>query len=279
MLSTVDGFNHTPSEAMALGSMVHRLIATYLKGHRGDKLWPPYWSTRDCLRGVLEAMACEDQWYLPDTGADDKYLDGFLFEAGLIAKEWHQQVFEPSLRDVAVVAVEEEMRTVLTVKDGGIALVGTPDLVSPGTVFDWKVAGRGWSENKDGLTKGSFSPQPPLYLHLVRSAGLGIAPNKFVFFVYDRKKHEWTPFETEWSDIQIEAAVQNAKHAARMIIHDAWQFTPFSTVFGKTQRGWWCSRKYCGAWNICQGKRMISDDTDTEVEYDPRWVVSPEGEA
>jgi len=258
--------------------MVHAIISDFLTNHFDATEWPFKYVGLTTLQGLFTTLADKDGYTLDTIGVDGKYLDAFLFECGQIAVDWFQQVFEPTLRDVNPLLVERELRTTLTSKPQKVVLVGTPDLVTPGTVFDWKVAGRGWDSNKDGLTKGNFSPQPPLYLHLVRTAGLGIEPNTFVFYVYDVRAQHWEPYETTWTDEQITAAVQNAKHAARMILNDAFQFTPFSTVFGKVQRGWWCSAKFCGAWPICQGKRMINDGADTEVVRDPRWVTSPEGE-
>lgn len=150
-------------------------------------------------------------------------------------------------------------------------LHGTPDLIVPGqAIHDWKTAGRGWTENPAGLTKGSFGVQAPLYLWLwEEETGEQLA--EFTFWVYDRTKKVWNGYGTDWYARSILAAKRNAWMWAKQVDAQAFPFTPALYPYGKPQRGWHCSAQYCAAWDICDGKAMISDGADLMAKSPTHW--------
>ena len=173
--------------------------------------------------------------------------------------------------DLSAAGIETKITVPLGSLDDGrmVWLQGTPDLWTMGTVYDWKTTGNPWKENGGGLTRGSFGQQAPLYLHLVST--LGATATRFVFYVYDRGSGAWASHETVWSPASIGAALANAWEYGKMIGAGAFPYTPASDNYGKYQRGWHCSARYCGAWDICEGKRILADGADMDMKIDSHW--------
>jgi hypothetical protein len=56
-----------------------------------------------------------------------------------------------------------------------------------------------------------------------------------------------------------------------MVANDTYPATPAGESYGKYKRGWHCSAKYCGGWEICPFKGLIPDDADLEEKITHGW--------
>lgn len=276
-LSLLDGFDHTPSEPMVFGSMVHNLIESFLLLGEDDGQWPLRLATDSAITDSLLAVA-EKDGFTPAHVASDEQIATLIAGVRDAVTSWYDQVWTPNLHQVEPAGIERTMTIPLGLLPTGQAvwLQGTPDFYSTATGYDWKTAGRGWSVSSpryadQELTKGNFSPQAPLYLALIEWTHQ-ISPRRFVYIVYDRSKGTWSEYETVWSDAEIEASLLNAWEIGKQIAAQAFPYTPASDNFGKYERGWHCSPMYCGAWDICPGKAMLGDGYDIEQKKrNSRW--------
>ena len=265
-LSQEPGFNNTPSEAMFFGSVVHAMIDRFLT--LGDEgAWPFQLTTWEAIHETMLTEAIDDGFVLSEVATTEQIVL-FVDEVRSSCQAWYSQVWQEWFHEINVVGSEVKLTRPLGVLADGRAvwLQGTPDIHTGADLYDWKTSGSKWSINGDGLTKGSFQPQAPLYLHL-----MGLTEGHFTFVVYDRKEGTWTTHTTEWSASSVASAVRNAWEVGKQIGAKAFPYLPFESSFGKYKRGWHCSPKYCGAWDICPGKDMISDGIDTSVKIDRRW--------
>lgn len=137
-------------------------------------------------------------------------------------------------------------------------LSGTPDLYNGMGMVDYKTTGAAWQWYQ---AKVDLAIQPSIYLALHQHVYGELLP-EFIFYVWDRKKKEWLKFVTKREQEQVDAAVNTAdeylaQYAARIF--------PATMVVegrgGKKQRGWYCSAKWCPAWNICD-KKFLNDSVD-----------------
>lgn len=254
MHSQDEGFNRVPSEPMLFGTVVHNMIEAHLLGgsaNAADALW--------------KAQA-DDEFNLMEYASD--HAVEYLLDGTTMAYErWLDHVL-PRLPDEQPVYVEQKMqRPLAELEDGRVIWVqGTPDVGYSDRILDWKTAGRGWKENSNGQSKGSFGAQAPTYLWL---DGRGL--KTFTFYVYDRSKDEWGEYITQWDSSQLSANLLTIEGIGRAIAAGVVYYTPSSDTFGKVQRGWHCSPKYCGAWEICAGKDMLADGVDLEVPIEYGW--------
>jgi hypothetical protein len=276
-LSVVDGFNSTPSEAMFFGSLVHNLIERFLGGYVAGGVTPPSTYPLELLSrsviGLAIADVCEKDGFDWEDVTRQEQREAIYEEARVATLAWFAQVWSAHLFQSDVLGVEQKLTAPLRdepLPSGRQALLqGTPDLWTGGTVIDWKTSGRAWVVHAD-LTKGHFSPQAPIYFTLIERNG-GPKIRRMTFYVYDRSSASWAEHETNWTDEQVEASLENAWQYAKQIDAGAFPYTPFESTFGKYKRGWHCSPKYCGAWDICPGKAMIADDTDLSVRTERSW--------
>jgi hypothetical protein len=270
-LSLTEGFDHTPSEAMVFGTMVHNLIEAFLSGKDTDGAWPLRLSTDAAILAALMQAAEKDGFTVEDV-ASPEVVQRVVNEVRSACFAWYSDVWQAGLHQVDAVGIEHTMTIPLGLLPSGqsIWLQGTPDLYTPGTAYDWKTSGRPWSESKQGLTKGSFNQQAPIYLALIE-ASTGLRPRQFVFVVYDRSTGQWSEHETTWADETIAASLLNAWEVGKQIAAQAFPYTPATDNFGKYERGWHCSAMYCGAWNICPGKAMVGDGADLTQTRSNRW--------
>lgn len=267
--STDEGFIATPSAAMYRGTLAHAVIAAALLSPEGPMNSMP---DRATVLALMDAIAPEQGGFHPNQVASAGQVDLLIDEIQDAYVSWYSTVYEPRIAHETLVAVERKLFLPLGTAhhDNVVWLQGTPDAVMQAGVFDWKTGGRSWAVNKEGLSKGSFGPQAPLYLALANH-NLGTALQDFTFCVYAVEDRQWQFFPTRWDEHSIEAALLNALMVGRSIGAEAFPYTPFVSEFGKVKRGWHCSPTYCGAWNICPGKRMIEDGYDTEQVATAGW--------
>ena len=294
-LSTLDGFSDRGSEALVFGSTVHNHLEKFLNGH-GSDIWPIELATRDELRESLTQVEVKDDFLVADV-ASMASINAMLDEVLTACRQWHATVW-PELDSLGGGLAEQEMQVPFGTLpapnlcygcyestcdsqigdrcdnhpgDRKVWLQGTPDLVVQGHgMFDWKTSGRAWKVDDNGRTKGSFNAQAPLYLWMWKQR-TGEMLRDFTFWVYDRRNAAWQDHHTIWNDEQIDAALLNAWQYVLMLDAQAFPFTPTDSPYGKFQRGWHCSAKYCGGWEICPGKAMIDDGADLSARIDATW--------
>lgn len=254
-----EGYDYTPSEAMSFGTMVHgmaevdlALLGTPLAGN-----W-----RRDSVEGMWAdgLLAERDGSFDLHALASRDRIDKSVDEALLANKKWHRTVV-PTLDLDEQDDWEIEVRKTKqlgTLPDGRrVWFGGTADLVVPGLVLDWKTAGRGWDQSKADTTY-----QATYYTWLY-----GVDRHKY--WVWNRRKSDWSAFETSRSPKDVESALKVAWMLARQIDDGTFTATPWQDTYGKVKRGWWCSAKFCGAWDICQFKNL-PDDVYEGQKIDPK---------
>lgn len=144
-----------------------------------------------------------------------------------------------------------------------VHLEGTPDLYvsRPATqseIIDWKTAGKNW--NKD---KVSTQLQRVAYPWMAWDAYDGEVNGypDFTYWVYDRGAEWWVSHTApEITDEEITALSLQTMAMAKALYYEAWTYAPTGQSW-KGERGWHCSPKYCNAWDACQGKHLIADET------------------
>jgi hypothetical protein len=124
--------------------------------------------------------------------------------------------------------------------------------------MDWKTAGRGWK-----VDKAHLSIQASLYMALVKQ-NLDVALRKFVFWVYDKQKREWTAIRTERRIKDVNAALRTAFDMARKVEARIFTASPVPESAFVKKRGWYCSAQYCEAWNVCDYKWLADNVNESE---------------
>lgn len=107
-------------------------------------------------------------------------------------------------------------------------------------VIDWKTAG---SPHKQ-WEKQRYEVQPTVYTWAWNSlTGAQVDHMRYVVFIHDRGIQEYTvarsPEHVDWLKYQCVAA-------ARMVESGL-------PVWTMNDSGWWCSKKWCAAWDQCKG--------------------------
>lgn len=287
-LSTEPGFVDFPNEGRTFGSTVHyhieAVLAHFMAGN-DDRTFPIQYAQIEALLASADEVAEDNGFTWGGLGVTQDKLVAWLDEVRFAVRSWHENVWLPHFEKDLELVVERTLMSPLGIihdpdSDGyhgpcdlqcrGVWLHGTPDLYASGTLHDWKTAKRGWRTNRDDEHQGQFSPQAPLYLWLWEQE-TGERIRDFTFWVFNRSSGEWERYDTHWTDDQIEASRHDAWQVARSIDAQAFPFTPAASTFGKYERGWWCSPDYCGAWNICPGKGMMSDGSDLDRRIPTSW--------
>lgn len=239
------GFNHAPSEAMSWGTLVHAMIEEELRGKLEPSLGTMYWNEK-VIEGLWRQTLRDERngsWDLDDL-ASPSVIEAGVMEAHGAVRLWLADVFpllgEPSARW----QVEERVTECIGfIEDRAVWLGGTADLVTR-SIHDWKTAGRGWAQSK-----ADAGNQASIYTYLY-----GIPDH--VYHVYNRKSGEWELHETVRTIEQVTSALRVAWMTAKAMHHGTLVATPWASTFGKSKRGWYCSAKFCGAWDVCQFKSI-----------------------
>ena len=250
-----EGFDHVPSEAMFFGTVVHDRIEAYIEGGTTLELF-----TGPAIQRAADELASAEGFDYFDIDPDRRVQ--FEREVSDAVWRWEDEVYPEHLDDMVkygVIAEQTRLRQLGTLPDGESAwFQGTADMIVPSQYgVDWKTAGRGWHESRAHATN-----QAAAYTWLYPES-----EGRFCYWVYDRTAGEWTPYWTERTQAQVDAYLEVAWGAALQIWSGAYTAKPWDSTFGKYKRGWWCSPKYCGAWNVCEAKH-IADDLDESVPID-----------
>ena len=172
---------------------------------------------------------------------------------------WVFQIYLPNIENTGSKQVETTLYMPLA---EDIWLEGTPDLVINGDrIWDWKTAksDRQWNQQK-----ADYALQSTLYLAL-HNANTGEGLSKFTFAVYNRQKAEWSHLTTLRDRQQMDAALLTAVEYGKQIRAEAYPATPVVSEFMKRKRGWYCSARWCPAWNVCEHKFMNDKTDESEV--------------
>jgi len=249
-LADHDGYLEAVSEKMVFGSCEHYLIAKDLEV--GEVRLDLLASMKDW---VEELLVTDYNWSLSKvTNVGD-----FFSELASAYTQW-RSVVQPTLS--TLVTQEEEMWMPL---GEGIHLKGTPDGVFEDVIIDWKTSGRAWKESK-----AHTAIQADLYMALVKQ-NLGLSIRKWIFWVYDRGKRVWQPIPTTRRVADINTSLLSALDYGLALEAGTLQATPTTDTYGEVKRGWYCSPKYCSAWNICPAK-FINDGVDEKAIATRTWL-------
>ena len=264
--SVEDGFDPTPSEPMAFGSLVHQLIEnTLVNGGRGLHANVPY--IKDTLVDVLKS----DGFDIHDL-TNEHHIHNMALEARDALVAWEEQWWMPYGSKRTQIAVEVKIVKPLGMltKNCAVWVQGTPDFVHAHGIDDWKTAGRGWNAGK-----GDARIQGELYTWLEFETFQDVLQRSdavpFTYVVYNRATRKWDPWVIEVTADSISSALFTAWEWAKQIRHKVFPPTPASAA-GRPGRGWWCSAAYCSAWNICDFKHMIQDGKLLDIRSS-RWTA------
>ena len=243
-----------PSEAMSFGTMMHTFAEMRLMGWDGVV-------TVQQLEEWWEEAVEKDGFSLSEL-AERPRIDASLQEAVQACAAWDVQV-RPLLGYSEKVEFEPRLQAPLGVLPNGreVWAHGTPDVLDVDLIDDWKTAARGWKESKARAT-GQLS----MYIFLAEAAR-GYSITDGTYWVWDRSKYGWKAHFTTRDAAHVDAYLRHVWQIARAIDADAYSFNPWSSNFGDYKRGWWCSAKYCAAWDVCEGK-AINDDVWEEQPID-----------
>jgi hypothetical protein len=252
--SLTEGYNPLPSEAMSFGTLEHAILERRLTGD-------PFVMSRQTVGDLWRELIRDENGIELDELAPRDLIDSSVDEAIAAAFLWEEDVL-PQLGEPVI--VEEVLWRPLGVLPDGRAvwLHGTPDLVTEGPLgHDWKTAGTGWKESRR-----LFEAQPSAYPWLA-APRLGVEAHEiaFVFWVYDRKNSEWQPHKTSRTRAEIDSWLKVAWMRGKQIAYGAFPATTYDSQWGNYSRGWWCSPRFCAAWDICQFKHLADDVDETET--------------
>lgn len=265
-LSGEPGFVKTVSEAMSFGTLVHALVEKVVTGAVTTADY-----TNQGIEQLWADLALEDGFDLHTVATGERIdasVDEARFALSSFAAWWNIEA-----RAVDVLETEERkykhLGTLPALPVGRQVWVGgTPDCVAArGAVtklYDWKTAGRGWNEGK-----GLVRIQSPIYTWLA----LGDIEREveFDYIVWNRRAGQWDRHPLRITPANVQAAKQTAWMWAKQIDAGAYPGTPGGESYGKYRRGWHCSARYCGAWEICPFKGLIPDNVDLEEGIVHGW--------
>jgi hypothetical protein len=242
-----DGYVDYVSEPLLFGILFHAAVEQILL----DDMSIIQVLDQDNLRMLAEVEETNRQVAISN-------LDKFHWDnlrAALVS--WYDTLW-PSISSQELLVVEEKLYAPLSDK---VWLQGSPDVITragSGSVVgrDWKTAGRGWKPEK-----AEASLQPALYSYLVEQ-NYGYKVDEWVFHVFNRRAHDWEHHAVGGWD--IDAAIQMALRYAEMLQNGL--FVPNPTQYGSfsLKRAWYCSARFCPAWNVCEYKTIINDDKDID---------------
>lgn len=256
-----DGFVDAQSEPLVFGSTVHDIIADVLRGELSQLAA----LTSDTIINYANAdLEAREAWSLVSLLTPPRLSD-WVDEVRECLNLWFVQV-QPELKDMRIESVEETFYMPLDIKSN-IWLQGTCDLMpfnadGERIGIDWKTAGRGWKDDKAATIM-----QAPLYTALAYERYMQFI-SEWYFCVYNRQKTQWDWIPRNVDAVQVAAALKTALEFGKMMQHNIYPATPYPSGGFTDRRGWYCSAKFCGAWQICEYKGMLGDDKDLNEQYD-----------
>jgi|SRR3990167_295813 len=247
-LEGTEGFLPMVSEQLVFGQGLHYIVA------RDLEVGEPRFDLLLTMDEWVAEILVEYDWTL------DKIPDvrDFFAEISAAYRSWRTEV-QPTLTG-ELITHEEEMYILLGEgKNGNIFLRGTADAVYTDHLIDWKSSAKPWTQSKADL-----SIQASLYPALVKQT-YNKSIRKFRFWNYVRTKHEWLYLDTSRTIREIDSALGSALAYGKQIEAGTFVPTPVPDAAFNKARGWYCSAKFCGAWNICPAKYLNDNKDENEL--------------
>lgn len=231
----------------------------------GDGL---HWCAANHMQGIDPQLTMEafDAYMETKLETDYDWTIGKIPNYGDLRQEildayrlWIFQIYLPNLDKAKSLQAETTLYMPLS---DDIWLEGTPDLVVNGDrIWDWKTAksDRQWNQ-----MKADYALQASLYLAM-HNANTEQGLTKFTFAVYNRAKAEWSTLTTLRNEQEMRSALLTALEYGKQIRAGAFPATPVVSEFMKRKRGWYCSARWCPAWNVCEHKYMNDSVDESEV--------------
>ncbi len=249
-----DGYVEAVSEALVFGTAVHYLCEQHVINPKGQsKIIQP----ANFNKFMEELLVNEYDWSIKQIG--EKAYKTFRRKVIDAYRLWVLQVFEYSIKDEDTLAVEEGLWVHIgDIGDRRVIAHGTPDLVLGSWMEDNKTTNAAFKWTQE---KADAEIQPTLYLAMFNLTH-GTSITDFKYRIYDRKKEDWDTLKTSRSLEAQDAMFKTAYQYGVQIAAGAFPATPVVEEYKKFKRGWYCSPKWCGAWNICDMKQTYDDGTD-----------------
>lgn len=252
-----------PTMQTTRGTVVHALIEDFILH---GTLPPEVSDVADVARAIMNDR---DE---PIDHVPASYLWSMAGDALKAARSWVDQYWDLEGQFLEIVAVEEKLEMSLGHLDDGteIMLAGTPDLITINSIIDFKTSTAGWSDSKMNEQYQHLS-----YAALAQAQHNSL-PRKGVYVVYNFKTGEW-----EWSRFTVQIRQDDVDRALRAYFkmgkalhYQTAIGTPGKrgASWGQDGRGWWCSPKWCDAWEICDDKYLLDDGkADDPVDHLVTW--------
>ena len=243
------------SEPLAFGTCVHYLAEQDLLA--GEPRLDLLTNMNEWVEQILTEQY---EWSL----AQVPNVRDFFDELAGAYRLWRSEV-RPTLKGQPL-GIEEEMYLYLGPgRNGNIWLRGTADVIYSARGVDFKTSRKPWDQ-----AKADLSIQASLYMALIRHR-YNQKVQRFTFWNYARQGRYWKPLHTERKVRQIDAALLTAYESGLQVEAGFYPATPVPESAFQKKRGWYCSPKFCSAWNICPSKYM-NDDVDESVVAVRSWA-------
>lgn len=199
-------------------------------------------------------------------GLSEGAVAAFVAEQQVGVSKWYEEYWSKQPKDLPITCAEVTLYRPLGEAPSGrlVVLQGTPDLVTY-KIVDHKTAARGWK-----FEKAQFTEQLPTYSALVEY-NYGFLPLEGEFVVYNRQNGKIEVYETDRKEVHVRATLANAHLRGIQLDSKILPATPIVTEYFKDKRGWYCSPKYCPAWNPCEFK-WLNDNVDESAERTMSWM-------
>jgi hypothetical protein len=250
-----DGYLAAISEPLVFGQCLHHILGEdVLSGNlQQDKL------LQSMSEWVDQILVEHYDWTLKQV----PNIPEFFSELSTAYRLWRTTVL-PNLPGELILAEEELFLPLGAGREQQVVLKGTPDAVYTEALVDWKTAGRGWKQ-----VKADVSVQASLYPALVKQ-NYQKSIRDFHFWVFGRQKGSWSRLKTSRKIEQINGALVTAHNYGKQLEAQVFPCTPVPESSFNKKRGWYCSPKFCGAWNVCEAKYM-NDNVDESVVAERKW--------
>lgn len=223
------GLRMPPKSALTLGGAVDSGVTLNLQTKLTTKEPAAIGDVLDAYSTEFDRRSTETDWDGDDAGEQK--------DAGVKLVELHYEKVAPNLEPATV----QEAFRIET--DAGYAIGGTLDLTTTdGMIRDTKTSAKAYDE--DAV---SMSIQAAMY-DFAYEVKRGEKAKGFAFDVLKKTK---TPAYQEVTG-QVSSTQREMLFESISIMHKQIQAGDFLPA---PEGGWWCSKKFCGYWPLCKGRK------------------------
>lgn len=250
-------YDSTSSMQAARGTGMHLPIEQHLKGD-------PFLTEKHMREAWVEELkARPGEWEKLGTLPAETFrtVAAQIWEGYLL---WQQQFWQTVGQHLTVVATERKLSMPIGEAPDGreIWLRGTPDFIDDlgdGTdrVIDWKTSTSGWK-----AAKVNEMVQHIAYAALHQAnGGRDVSQAMYVVYNFKDKSWSWDEFKIPVLQSKVDLVLAEFVQMGRVLSIGGATASPMKRGpgWGQDGRGWWCSPKWCGAWDFCEGKLMLDD--------------------